>query len=445
MLKRKRDDHDSEEPEKERQYLGLKVSGLRARVTRSVKTLHDALKLARGFERQKLGRRQKNASDNPQTLLRLREEVVVLKQLQLEQTAKNQLLKHLVKTKRIKEHPVFIKAYGSDPELEHVKSSAEANVIGRLFNSNPVKQALPEIMKTIYTALEIPQATQPASKETKQASEKVANSRANSGDEDEFEGFPTDGSEDLGSGRLKQSPGPELEDDDIFELANGRLASPEGESEEESDEEGAEDRMLLRQKGAKRAVDTSRYARDEDLSISPSPSEVSELDGEISQMPHSNTATSKTAFLPSLSMAGYYSGSESEDDANGYRGPAQPKPRKNRRGQRARQQIAERKFGKNAKHLEKQKDQDGRNTGWDPKRGAVGRVDRPGDRFHERKVNQKPTGGVHAVAHSAHPPKTRLNVRDDQGPLHPSWEAAKRRKMQDQGPATFQGKRITFD
>ncbi|KIW29896.1 uncharacterized protein PV07_05682 [Cladophialophora immunda] len=444
MPKRKRDNDDAEVPDKERQYLGLKVSGLRARVTRSVKTLQDALKLARGFERQKLGRRQKNANDNPQTLLRLREEVIVLKQLQLEQTAKNQLLKHLVRTKRIKEHPVFIKAYGSDPELEHVKSSAEANVIGRLFNSNPVKQVLPEIIKTIYAVLEIPQAAQSASKGTKETTAKVTNSRASSGEQDEFNGFLTDASEDLDSSGHEQSPILELEDDRILELAKGRLASSEVESGIESDEEATKHGLLLRKKGAKKLVDPGRDVRDEDLSISSSPSEMSEPEGGKSRMPHSNEATHKAAFLPSLSMAGYYSGSESEDDANGYRGPALPKPRKNRRGQRARQQIAELKFGKNAKHLEKQKGQDGRNTGWDPKRGAVDRPNHSRGRFHERKLNQKPIG-VHADARSGHPPKPKPNSRDDQGSLHPSWEAAKRRKMQDQGQASFQGKRITFD
>ncbi|OAL38591.1 hypothetical protein AYO20_02241 [Fonsecaea nubica] len=433
MSKRKRDSDDSGEPGKEPQYLGLKVSGLRARVTRSVKILQDALKLARGFERQKLGRRQKNASDDPQTLLRLREEVVVLKQLELEQTAKNQLLKHLVKTKRIREHPIFIKAYGEDPPLEHVKSSAEANVIGRLFNSNPVKQVLPGIMETVYTALEIPQDPKVASKGTKEVHRKATGTREKSLEEDEFNGFSTDRSE---------SPD-ELEDDHIFELAKGRLASSEDEDEFESDTGVAVDSDLP-QKGVKQMSDTRRDVGDDDISISPSPSDSSEGEGGTSRMPPSTGPTTKTAFLPSLSMAGYYSGSESEDDANGYRGPAQPKPRKNRRGQRARQQIAELKFGKKAKHLEKQRDQEGKNAGWDPKRGAVDRSDRPRGRFHDRKPSEKPTGG-HAAARPGHPPKPKANSRDDQGSLHPSWEAAKRRKMQDQSQATFQGKRITFD
>ena len=118
-----------------------------------MKILHDALKLARGFERQKLGRRQKSAGEEPHTLLRLREEVIVLKELQLERVARTRLLKYLVKIKRIKEHPAFIKTYGSDPELSHFKPGAETNVVGRLFNSNPVKQALPQITKSIHVVL----------------------------------------------------------------------------------------------------------------------------------------------------------------------------------------------------------------------------------------------------------------------------------------------------
>ncbi|KIW99149.1 uncharacterized protein Z519_00812 [Cladophialophora bantiana CBS 173.52] len=440
MLKRKRDNDDQNVPEKEHQYLGLKVSGLRARVARGVKSLHNALKLARGFEKQKLGRRQKNASDNPQTLLRLREEVIVLKQLQLEQTAKNQLLKHLARTKRIREHPVFIKAFGPEPVLEHVKSTAEANVIGRLFNSNPVKQVLPGIMKTIYEALGIPQAGQVASKQSKETASNVINSGASSGGEDGFNVSRTGGSEDPKSGGFKELYGPELKDDDILEYAKGRLAS----SEEESEEEVTEDGLGLRQKDAKRTAGSGRYARNEDLSITPFPSETPEPDGGRPREAEPTKPITKTAFLPSLSMAGYYSGSESEDDTNGYRGPAMPKPRKNRRGQRARQQIAELKFGKNAKHLEKQKGQDERNTGWDPKRGAVGQSDNPRDRSRKGKLNQKPTGG-HVVARSDQAPKPKPKLRDDHGPLHPSWEAAKRRKLQDQSQATFQGKRMIFD
>ncbi len=63
-----------------------------------------------------------------------------------------------------------------------------------------------------------------------------------------------------------------------------------------------------------------------------------------------------SAFLPSL-MGGYISGSESASDID-----VAPPTRKNRRGQRARQAIWEKKYGEKAKHHQKAKDT--RNSGW---------------------------------------------------------------------------------
>jgi hypothetical protein len=144
-------------------------------------------------------------------------------------------------------------------------------------------------------------------------------------------------------------------------------------------------------------------------------------------------------------MGGYYSGSESEDDTEQYHGPALPKERKNRRGQRARQQIAELKYGKGAKHIGKKPTQDERSSGWDAKRGAVGRDGHSQDGFRKRKIVQKPAED-HSAARTNRTSKTaKSKSMDDQGPLHPSWEAAKKRKMQDQTQASFQGKKITFD
>ena len=158
MPKRKREDDASEQDSQiEDQALRIKVSRLRAKLDQALKSLTPALKLARGFERQKLGRRQKTANNEPHTLLRLREEVIILKQLQLGPTAKNYLFKQLSRTKRIAESPPFIHIYGKEPSVESAKSGAEANVLGRLFNAAPVKQALDEIMKSIFGVLGIPQ------------------------------------------------------------------------------------------------------------------------------------------------------------------------------------------------------------------------------------------------------------------------------------------------
>jgi hypothetical protein len=41
--------------------------------------------------------------------------------------------------------------------------------------------------------------------------------------------------------------------------------------------------------------------------------------------------------------------------------------------------------------------------------------------------------------------ETKKPKRDDTGPLHPSWEAAKRAKEKKSVPVAFQGKKISFD
>jgi hypothetical protein len=121
-------------------------------------------------------------------------------------------------------------------------------------------------------------------------------------------------------------------------------------------------------------------------------------------------------------MGGYWSGSESEAE-DFEDGP----PKKNRRGQRARQAIAEKKFGKSAKHLQNQD-----RTGPRGARGAPrgGRFERPG---HDRGVRND----------AAEPPKKKH--RDDEGSLHPSWAAAKKAKEAKKVTAVFEGKKISFD
>ncbi|OCT46354.1 putative cellular morphogenesis protein (Bud22) [Cladophialophora carrionii] len=441
MLKRKREDSagslDSEDDN-----LKLKVSRLKAKTGQGVKALHNALKLARGFERQKLGRRQKTASDAPQTLLRLREEVIVLKQLQLEKTAKSRLFKNLFKTKRIREHPIFIKAYGLEPVSDNVKPGAEANVVGRLFNSNPVKQALPEIMKSIYAVLGIPQAVPPKPTGTEDTASKAARLKAEPKLDSDFDGFSGSDMEDHAELREKQDLASDASDEEVLGYAGGRLAS----LSEDSEEDSIAIPSLSPQRTGRQSHGGGRFAERENLSLSPTPSEVSEPGGARRPLaPHLRQKTSTTAFLPSLSMGGYYSGSDSEDDADQHRGPALPKPRKNRRGQRARQQIAELKYGEKAKHLGKQKAQDARSAGWDARRGAVGQHDSQKDRFRKRMAPQKRTEDRSAAGRDRTLSSDKKKSRDDQGPIHPSWEAAKRRKMQDQAQASFQGKKITFD
>lgn len=84
MPKRKRaeseDANDSPESREERKTV-LRVTRLTNKFEYEIQTLFRALKTARGFERQKMGRRQKTAQKekNEGALARLQEEVQVLK------------------------------------------------------------------------------------------------------------------------------------------------------------------------------------------------------------------------------------------------------------------------------------------------------------------------------------------------------------------------------
>ncbi|KAJ2906510.1 hypothetical protein MKZ38_001491 [Zalerion maritima] len=154
--------------------------------------------------------------------------------------------------------------------------------------------------------------------------------------------------------------------------------------------------------------------------------------------------------LPTL-MGGYVSGSESEASEI----DVAPAMRKNRRGQRARQQIWEKKHGQRAKHVLKEQEKaiNDRNKGWDPRRGAVeegsGRGvwkdgKRPFDRKNANKTDGASASGGNAIEVKPREPKKDIKKRDDVGKLHPSWEAKKLAKEK-QAQVAFQGKKIVFD
>lgn len=163
-----------------------------------------------------------------------------------------------------------------------------------------------------------------------------------------------------------------------------------------------------------------------------------ESDGEDDSMDDRPLPTKAKAssFIPSLSV-GYVAGSGSEPESDIEElAPA----KKNRRGQRARQQIAEKKYGAKAKHLEKQKND--RSSGWDAKRGAT-------DGSRGKKGGMGGGRGGYGQGHGAPsreppaPPKKKH--KDDEGPIHPSWAAAKAAKEKKNAPVAFAGKKISFD
>lgn len=360
-----------------------------ATFSQSAQPLEQALKLARGFERQKLGRRKKTARGDQDIATRIDAEVAALKKLDLARCAQNVLAKALLKIKAVREAP-HLPAPIRNPTPVSTET-ATLNVYARLCSSNPVKAALPSATGAMKREMGVEEA------EHRKTDHKPLDDESDREDDDDASvGSEADGSISVDS------------DVDVDDLER-----------------------QLEQEGVTRTSSTARKRRrDNDAFSDPESDAASDAESEIAY--HDSRTAPKKLFLPKLTMAGYVSGSGSdvEDDVE----DAQPK--KNRRGQRARQAIWEKKYGKKAKHVQEQAGK----QDWDPKRGAVS-----SSKF-AKDANKLPLGKRRLPGST-----TKLTVaskkpqRDDTGPLHPSWEAAKRAKEKKSVPVAFQGKKISFD
>ena len=294
-----------------------------------------------------------------------------------------------------------------------------------------------------------------------------------SGDDEEvFEGFSDSDAEERAFSRY----------DDLL----GGSSDSEGGSEDEASEDESEDLEDSRDKAVRRAPTAL-----DDISISSAEeSEAEYSDAESTPPPPPKKTKTKTntesiqagrsTFLPSL-MGGYVSGSESASDVD-----VAPSAKKNRRGQRARQAIWEKKYGDKAKHRQNptpKQQGDARDQGWDMQRGAVDpagdakpwkkgihnpfekntmhpermRHIEHGHRKPQARDGARDRGGGRA-APPLHPrngqresyrdrpaPRPRQEPkRDDTGSLHPSWAAAKKAK-EEGAKVAFQGRKVTFD
>ncbi|PCH40085.1 Bud-site selection protein [Wolfiporia cocos MD-104 SS10] len=162
-------------------------------------------------------------------------------------------------------------------------------------------------------------------------------------------------------------------------------------------------------------------------------------------------ATAESTFLPSLSV-GFTRGDSDASDISDAEANVADGVRKNRRGQRARRAIWEKKYGKHANHIKKEREAAAR----DPRRSKQAKFN-PKDHSRDTRPpqagarpafsappidkdwskNRSPAAATHS---SAKPPQKR-----DDKPLHPSWEA-KRRLKEKLNPSIVpaQGKKITF-
>lgn len=484
-----------------------------------------ALKEAKGYERQRMSKRQREANVTEEKKVKLEREIFVLKvccdaqtitnkydvgraslanqfpfsaqSLDLHQTARAHLYSSLLRIKSIASHedlPEALKKGIAKPDLTEDERVALHNVTSGLYNRDGVKKAVDKAIAFVCDALELPvpekgkkgkrerkgkteeqdeDSNPPAAPvEATQAKAVVNDAGNNDEDETDFEGFSND--EDEGAeaedidgdaavtqendfaamGGLLGSSDDEDENDEeqarLWDKYRGKetvnlddISVSGGDSDPEDDQDDDDEADDESDEAAEPAAETQtpkKITRPVSLSPSPEPQRKKAKKSAVVGRPTDST------FLPSL-MGGYVSGSESASDVD-------VAPVKKRRGQRARQAIWEKKYGRNAKHLQEaaKKNKGGRDAGWDMKRGAVdGSEDRRTPWKHGVKSpfssNKGDSSGAGGAGSSQRqetrrpPPPTK---RDDEGTLHPSWEARKKAKDA-QKVTAFSGSKVVFD
>ncbi|KZS90440.1 Bud-site selection protein [Sistotremastrum niveocremeum HHB9708] len=175
------------------------------------------------------------------------------------------------------------------------------------------------------------------------------------------------------------------------------------------------------------------------------------------QVPPQKSSTQST-FLPSLST-GFIRGSSSDGEA--FSGDEDAvAPRKNRRGQRARKAIWEKKYGKNANHVKKQREeaesfrkereakQAARGRGGPPGRGRGGGGFSGGTGRKPFTAPSQDSGWSNQAGGSkpTKAPPTKA-PKTDEKPMHPSWVAKKRAQERESVQGAIQksaGQKIKF-
>lgn len=387
-----------------------------------------------------------------------------------------------MKSKPIVTSPSFPKYIAAKvKQYSEPADTAATNVTARLFNSNPVKAALADVLANVQRELgvapdEVPQkkkrlraadyARQPVPNVKKQKPALAVNRDTTSGPNLAQTGiaYPDSTSRSLSAATESalDSDGESMD----FDKYESRLADSEDGSDSDSSEESNDvqsETEDIRENSPHGEI-VSAHNKSQPLvyqpsgSLSPSPTASDASSRQSSELQTAPTpkvattakqATKQTTFLPSL-IGGYWSGSESAPEDED---PSVIKPRKNRRGQQERRAIWEKKYGRAAKHLQGQppSGQQNRDEGWDARRGASDGRGKRGRGRGAIRGGRPPKDFASGANDEAMGRKRAFGSVDgkqkaNDGPLHPSWEAKKRAKEKaGSSVVAFQGKKVVFD
>jgi len=418
-------------------------SAIREKLTQSKKLLQRALKQAKGFERQKLGKRQKLAQTNGSDVSRINREIEALKTLELSEVTEGYLYGRIAKIKRFVESGMLpeevLKGKKEKDGLSEEEMTAVRNVTSGMFNMGCVKVVVDDILRGLYLDMGIPmpedvkKGKKGAKKEGKKE-EKAPRGILKTQKTMELikaDGGPTwDGFESDIEGEGEMDGRDEDMDSEDLSRYDALLGS---DSDSNSDSSNDDDDGIQRP-----STKSSKLNRQPSLSLSPSPSPSPPPPSKRPKIKPPATTPKSTTFLPTL-LGGYFSGSD-DSSASDIDDPAPAPIRKNRPGQMARRAIWEKKFGDGANHVKSgapRVAEMGKKGREDAKRGSRGRV----GGFGRDRPNRGTGENAMEIGHKK---KRGMGRKDDAGPLHPSWQAAKAAKDAKKSVA-FQGKKVTFD
>ncbi|EPY52481.1 BUD22 family protein [Schizosaccharomyces cryophilus OY26] len=362
------------------------------------KQLTHALKKAVGFERQKLARRIKSAraqeeNDKKYDFSKLTEFCFYRKVL------RNKDYRNLLNEHKPVEFPADI------------TNDEEKNVIARLLNSKPVLESVDASCRLLDKCISINNPEAGSTKATDQNLPLKA----------EAEIHP----EPLGQTSLK-SDKPETESKRI-EQTEGLTGQKELEQHEVSSKPSVSskyDASVDQPHEMDTKHETPKASSQEDVNRE-NGQDINKEDSDMEDEMFTIPATKSLSYnLPELATGFLDPLGEDDEFVEKEMDEIEIPKRKNRRGQRARQAIWEKKFGKGANHIIKKKEQEQQE-----------REER------QRKFEEREAKRARKVAMAQQGVGSRSSQEAEK--LHPSWEARKKQKLPPAAP--FQGKKFVFE
>ncbi|KAK9470403.1 Bud-site selection protein [Dipodascopsis tothii] len=371
------------------------------------KSLGRAVKKAKTFEVQKLVRKIKDSRTAGKDVAKLEKELEVLKGLDHADVAKTGLQKRLSKNPRLA-------GVVAKPAKGDADDSVRSDAVSKVMRAKAVQTALKDALDGVSVILSV------ADGARKQQSRRAlaAKARARDGDDADTEsGDESDDADDAGSDAEAGSDaaaGSDVDSDELAEM-DAMVAGSSDESDGETPQWPA-------------AGDVSLSEAESEPEPAPKPKKAKESKTKVPKAVAKDPK--KTIVLPSLNV-GYISPTElTSDEDLSDTGALQAKPRKNRRGQRARQKIWEQKYGKNAAHVKKQKAEEAREQRERQERQII-----------RQQRQERRTALAQIEKEQQDEDRKRRQKAFDSTAMHPSWVA----KQQAQKPVAFKGKKIVFD